>query len=53
MHDRFLNRESRQEDLDLIQDLRESLSEKEDLLRKLQVENNLLSHTIKLFFVKE
>lgn len=37
MHDRFLNRESRQEDLELIQVLRRNLAERDELLKKLQV----------------
>ena len=37
MHDRFLNRESREEDLDLIQVLKKNLSDRDELLKKLQV----------------
>ncbi len=37
MRDKFLNRESRQEDLELIQALRHNLNERDELLRKLQV----------------
>lgn len=37
MHDRFLNRESREEDLELIQALRANLGERDELLKKLQV----------------
>jgi hypothetical protein len=46
MRDRFMNRESRQEDLELIQALRLNLNERDELLRKLQVTWIILSINI-------
>lgn len=37
MHDRYLNRESREEDLEMIQKLKKNINEKDEFLKKLQV----------------
>ena len=37
MHDRFLNRESREEDLELIESLKKALADRDEFLRKLDV----------------
>jgi hypothetical protein len=37
MHDRFLNRESREEDLKQISALKQAIVEREELLKRLQV----------------
>ena len=38
MHEKYLNRESRDEDLTLIETLKRNVDEREDLLRKLEEE---------------
>lgn len=43
MHERFLNRESRDEDVELIRVLKKNVTEKEELLKKLQVYKFILS----------
>ena len=37
MHDRFLNRESREEDVELIETLKQALHEREDFVKTLNV----------------
>ena len=37
MHEKFLNRESRQEDIEIIESLKKLIEERDELLRRLQV----------------
>ena len=38
MHEKYLNRESREEDIEMIESLKKSLDEREDLLKRLEDE---------------
>ena len=40
MHNRFLNRESRDEDIELIESLKQALHEREDFVKTLNVKIN-------------